>query len=88
MSVLFAATCIIGIIFMATFIFIGIWLFIIALKSYNQLRYRNYILEKIHQCLSAINKKENFSVDDIDLDFDELNEEENVSSFENIKNIK
>lgn len=91
MSILFGATCIVGIICMATFIFIGIWLFIIALKAYNQLKYKNYILEKISQSLDTLSKKEYLSIDDINLDensnennIDEENE--NTSSFENIKN--
>ncbi|MGL4773193.1 MAG: hypothetical protein ACRC2K_06445 [Clostridium sp.] len=49
----------IGILFMLTFMFIGIWLFIVALKAYNQLCYKNYILEKIHQRLSSNNNKLN-----------------------------
>lgn len=56
MSFLMGATFIIGIIFMLTFMFIGIWLFIIALKAYNQLRYKNYILEKINQNICTIAK--------------------------------
>lgn len=46
------STLIIAIIFMLTFMFIGIWLFIVALKAYNQLCYKNYILEKIYQKIS------------------------------------
>lgn len=46
------STLIIAIIFMLTFLFIGIWLFIVALKAYKQLCYKNYILEKIYQKIS------------------------------------
>lgn len=46
---------IVGILFMLTFMFIGIWLFIVALKAYNQLCYKNYILEKIYQKISMDN---------------------------------
>ncbi len=45
MSILFGASCVVAIIFMTTFMFIGIWLFITALKAYRQLKYKNYILE-------------------------------------------
>ena len=93
MSALYATTCIIGIICMAVFMFISIWLFIVALKAFNQLKYKNYILEKINQNLSVLSNKESFSIDN--LDFDEntnetYNEDEdvNISSFENIKNLK
>jgi len=57
MSILYDATCVVGIIFMLTFMFVGIWLFIIALKSFQQLRYKNYILEKIYQKLDILAKK-------------------------------
>ncbi|MCR6514866.1 MAG: hypothetical protein ACRDCB_14420 [Clostridium sp.] len=57
MSFIIGATSIIGIIFMLTFMFIGIWLFIIALKTFSQIRYKNYILEKINQNLSIIAKR-------------------------------
>ena len=33
---------------MVLFMFIGIWLFIVALKAYHQLKYKNFILEKIY----------------------------------------
>lgn len=56
MSILYGATCIVGIIFMTAFLFIGIWLFITALKAYNQLRYKNYILEKIYEKISNISE--------------------------------
>lgn len=40
---------IIGIIFMITLIFIAVWGFILANQAYNQMRYQNYLLEKITQ---------------------------------------
>lgn len=49
MSILLGATCIIAMIFMVVFTFIGIWLFIVALKLFNQVKYKNYILEKIYK---------------------------------------
>ncbi|MBE6051202.1 MAG: hypothetical protein E7214_11305 [Clostridium sp.] len=95
MSILLGATCIVGILFMATFMFIGIWLFIVALKAFQQMRYNNYILEKIHEKLDVIStnttsySKEDLinenksSINEFDLD-----NEENISEFENLKNIK
>ncbi len=93
MSALYATTCIIGIICMAVFMFIGIWLFIVALKAFNQLKYKNYILEKINHNLSVLSNKENLSIDNLNLDdntSETYNEGEdvNISSFENIKNLK
>jgi len=76
MSVLFGATCIIGIITMIIFMFIGIWLFIIALKSYNQLRYKNYILEKINQNLSILYEKNDFTIDNFNFDDDSIEDAE------------
>jgi len=76
MSVLFGATCIIGIITMIIFMFIGIWLFIIALKSYNQLRYKNYILEKINQNLSILSEKNDFTIDNFNFDDDSIEDAE------------
>ena len=57
MSILYGATCVVGIIFMLTFMFVGISLFITALKSFQQLKYKNYILEKIYQKLDILAKK-------------------------------
>lgn len=50
------AVQIISIIFMITFIFIGIWGFVIFNKCYRQLKYRNYILEKIENRLALNNE--------------------------------
>ena len=40
---------IISIIFMLVAMFIGIWGFVLMMKIHNQLKYRNYILEKLSQ---------------------------------------
>lgn len=56
MTILYGIACVIAIIFMVVFMFIGIWLFIVALKAYKQLRYKNYILEKINQKLDVVHK--------------------------------
>lgn len=75
MEFLTGSVCIIGIIFMLTFMFIGIWLFIVALKAYNQLRYKNYILEKISHNLDLLCKTNQ------DFSFDDFLTEENAQSF-------
>lgn len=54
MTYLLGACAIVGIVFMCVFMFLGIWLFVAALKSFRQQRYNNYILEKIYQKLSKI----------------------------------
>jgi len=54
MDYLFATFAIVSIVFMFVFMFIGIWLFIIALKSFRQQRYNNFILEKTYQKISKI----------------------------------
>ena len=48
---------IISIIFMLTAMFIGIWGFILMMKMYNQLKYRNYILEKLSQNVYMLTSK-------------------------------
>ena len=40
---------IIAILAMLTFMFIGIWGFILLIKIFNQLRYKNYLMEKLAQ---------------------------------------
>ncbi len=52
---MFIVLGIIGIIFMVTFIFIGVWSFIILTKVYDQLKYKNYLIEKINHNLSLKN---------------------------------
>ncbi|MDO5517723.1 MAG: hypothetical protein Q4F66_09205 [Clostridium sp.] len=54
MNYLAGTFIIVSILFMCVFMFIGIWSFIVFLKSYRQTRYQNYILEKISQKLNSI----------------------------------
>ena len=54
MNYLVGTFIIVSILFMCVFMFLGIWLFIVALKAFRQQRYRNYILEKIYQKISKI----------------------------------
>ncbi|PRR80715.1 hypothetical protein [Clostridium vincentii] len=100
MSILYGATCIVGIIFMLTFMFIGIWLFITALKAFQQLRYKNYILEKIYQKLDILAKASSITpcqkeepVKDYENVFDLNNEDKlskisQVKEFDSLNNIK
>ena len=54
MKFLTSAFLIVSIAFMCIFMFIGIWSFVVYLKSYRQKRYQNYILEKMNQKLSLM----------------------------------
>ncbi|MGH4125007.1 MAG: hypothetical protein ACREV6_18985 [Clostridium sp.] len=45
---------IIAICAMITFMFIGIWGFILLIKIYDQLRYKNYLMEKLIQSTSKL----------------------------------
>ncbi|NLK95961.1 MAG: hypothetical protein GX275_12380 [Clostridiales bacterium] len=91
MDILFTITCIVGIVFMCIFSFIGIWLFVIALKSYRQLRYKNYILEKIYQKIGTnSNNQSNDKPSSLQdsLDFFDLGCEKENNNFDNIKNFE
>ena len=41
------AVQVVAILFMLIMIFLGIWSFVIANKAYRQIKYKNYLLEKI-----------------------------------------
>lgn len=64
MEFLTGAFLIVSIVFMCVFMFIGIWSFVVYLKSYRQKRYQNYILEKMSQKLSLIS----YNLDNSDKD--------------------
>ena len=90
MDILTGAFLIVSIIFMCVLMFIGIWGFIVFLKTFRQTRYRNYILEKIFQKLSVIsdtlskeNGKNDYSYLTGEEDIFEINEDNR-----NIDNIK
>lgn len=86
MDILTGAFLIVAIIFMCVFIFIGIWSFIVFLKSFRQSRYRNYILEKIYQKLSIIS--DSLSKDDGKNNYAYLTGEEDIFEInEDNKNI-
>lgn len=82
MNFLFGAFAVVGMIFMATFMFLGIWLFIIALKAFRQLKYKNYILEKIYQKISLLSDKSSEEI--LDDDFFDLEK----TDYDNVKNFE
>ena len=51
---------IVALLFMITILFIGIWGFVLMIKIYNQMKYRNYILEKLSQNVYSISSKISF----------------------------
>ncbi len=91
MTYLLGACAIVGILFMCIFMFIGIWLFIVALKAFRQQRYNNYILEKIYQKLSKIsdsldsdsNNNYSYLMGEEDFDLKEKSDKDidNITSF-------
>ena len=92
MEFLTGAFLIVSIVFMLTFMFIGIWSFVVYLKSYRQKRYQNYILEKISQKLSLISDsmdgtdnddKYAYLTGDEDFEFseDEISKIDNITNF-------
>lgn len=89
MNVLYAITCIVAILFMSVGMFIGIWLFIVALKAFRQLKYKNYILEKIYQKLDKLseNSTNDQSLSDSSDFFDLSDIPDDISSFDNIKSF-
>lgn len=63
---------IVGILFMLSFMFIGIWSFIIFLKMYKNQRINNYLLDKINKSISSLNLSNDESVlDSLYFDFDD-----------------
>ena len=77
------AVQVVAILFMLIMIFLGIWSFVIANKAYRQIKYKNYLLEKIAHNISLIRNKEKI--------FDNLNAMDSYSEIkENLldKDIK
>lgn len=86
MAFLFGAACIMAMIFMAVFMFIGIWLFIVALKAFRQLKYKNYILEKIYQKLDHNYGNANSTLTEDFDEFFDLEKADDSVDFSNVKN--
>lgn len=58
---------IIGLLCMLTLMFVGIWGFILANQAYSQLRYQNYLLEKLTQNVYMLTcKKEDMNTNNKD----------------------
>lgn len=51
---LIITTQIVGILAMLTFMLTGIWGLILLIKIYNQLKYKNYLMEKLTQNTSSL----------------------------------
>ena len=57
---------------MLSFMFIGIWSFIIFLKIYKNQRINNYLLDKINKSISSLKLNTDGNVvDSLDLNFDD-----------------
>ena len=78
---------IIGLIFMLVVIFLAIWAFVIANNAYSQLKYQNYLLEKLVQSIHTLaNKSLN---NDIKTNFEEnINEDIGNSKNFNIERVE
>jgi hypothetical protein len=48
---------IVGLVFMFSIIFLSVWGFILINKLFLQIKYKNYLLEKISDELSILNKR-------------------------------
>lgn len=100
MDFLTGAFIIVSMVFMCVFMFIGIWSFIVYLKSYRQKRYQNYILEKITQQLALISNKMNspeasndnygYLTGEDDFEFNDINYDKinNITDFNKQENSK
>ena len=69
---------VVGIFFMLTLMFIGIWSFIIFIKMYKNQRIQNYLLEKINNSISSLEITSNkYNESEAAFSFDNSNFEEN-----------
>lgn len=55
---------IVGIAFMLTLMFVGIWGFITLNQIYAQMRYKNYLFEKLTQNIYMMATKKNNTIED------------------------
>lgn len=78
-NVMLLALEILGAIGILTFIFIGIWSFVVFNKLYAQLKYKNYLLEKINENL-YLNVKNNLEDKSVKDEFSE----DNIVSFDSL----
>lgn len=64
---------ILSILAMLTFMFIGIWGFILLIKIFNQLRYKNYLMEKLIHTTSRLSfSQENGEFPKADLEIQDV----------------
>ena len=74
----------VGILFLITFMIIGIWSFIIYNKIHRSKRVQNYILEKIYQKLS-VSEKPTISNDDL-FDINSILEDDSLFNDNSLEN--
>lgn len=72
---------ILGILCMLTIMFVLIWGFILAKQTYSQIRYQNYLLEKLTQNVYLLVKKNNVLTDS-------LNNKKNINHCDNTSSKK
>lgn len=65
---------IIAVLSMVTFMFLSIWGFIVAKQMYGQMRYKNYLMEKMNKNIELILKDNKKNLNE------KLNEEKNNSN--------
>lgn len=65
---------ILGILCMSTIIFVSIWCLILANQTHSQIRYQNYLLEKLTHNIYLLTKKSNLLTESLD-------SKENINNF-------
>lgn len=68
----------VGILFMISFMIIGIWSFIIYNKMYRCKRIENYILEKIYQHLCNLNQTNKYTSPEMAFDINSILEDDTL----------
>ena len=57
---------IIGLIALITFLFVSIWGFILLNQIFDQMRYRNYLMEKLSEHIYMLKRKDEIIIKDKD----------------------
>lgn len=83
MSILIWTTCTLGILFMSILSFASIWIVVLSTKAFRQMKYKNYILEKIY---SKIDTKPHINTSEVESTL-HLDKEDTTSSIDNLKNF-
>ncbi len=78
----------IAILFMLTFMFIGIWSFIIFIKIYKNQRINNFLLEKLNQSILSLTSIDNKDTHNIEnhASLETILKDDNIINFDD--NIK